>query len=289
MTIQQQLMRSLCCLSLVVFFSCETIDKVTSSIQRPTAKVKGVHLTDLNLDSATVAFDVDVKNPYPVSLPLMNLDYGLASGGERFLSGEADIQDVIPAQQSKVFSVPVNVRFTELLGVLTRVKPGSIVPYRADLGLSVDAPKAGALRLPMSTAGELPIPAIPDVKLEQIRWEELSLQAVEGVMRLQVVNRNEFPVDLSKLSYALSLSDMDVASAGVNQQMELAGNGGSGVLEIPISFSARNLGLAAIKMLTGSDTLYELEGIIDTSTPFGPMTFPLDSKGHVPLKQDDSK
>jgi hypothetical protein len=37
--------------------------------------VSGVSLKGLTLDAATLAFDVGVKNPYPVALPLLDLNY----------------------------------------------------------------------------------------------------------------------------------------------------------------------------------------------------------------------
>lgn len=137
-------------------------------IGRPSAQVVGVKLQDVSLTSATMLFDVKVDNPYTVPLPMSNLDYALASKGQRFLTGKADIQGAVPAKGSKVLGVPVRISYAELINAVKGARPGSTIPYTADLGLSVDVPALGPLRLPMSKEGQLTIPSAASL-LEQIR------------------------------------------------------------------------------------------------------------------------
>ena len=47
-------------------------------------------------------------------------------------------------------------------------RPGSTIPYKADMGLSVDVPAWGPLRLPMSREGQLSIPSAPGL-LDHLR------------------------------------------------------------------------------------------------------------------------
>lgn len=252
---------------------------------RPSARLAGLSLQSIGLSSATFRFDVEVTNPYPVALPLVNLDYNLASQAASFLSGKAELQGSVPAMGSKMVSLPAKISYSELLAALKGVKPGQVVPYTAALGLSVDVPAVGALRLPMEKSGELPVPAVPEVKVVSITWSNVSLDKATGVVRLAVINRNEFPLDLSKIDYALSLGGTEVARSGLAAPVKFAASGGSGAVEIPISFSPKNMGLAALKMLTGSSGGYGLSGAMSVNTPFGPMTLPLEAKGTAMFKR----
>lgn len=130
-------------------------------LTKPTARVVEVHVQDVSMTSATLLFDVEISNPYSAALPLANVDYALSSGGAEFLSGEANLQGSVPAGNSKVLPVPVRIDFLQLVRVLEGVRPGSTIPYDAELGLSVDAPLAGRIRLPMAKSGELNIPDMP--------------------------------------------------------------------------------------------------------------------------------
>lgn len=127
-------------------------------IEKPSASIAGVSIEDVSLTDATMLFDVNVSNPYSVPLPLSNVDYALASQGQQFLTGKADVQGSVPAKGSKTLGVPVRINYLKLIEAVKGARPGAKIPYQADLGLSVDTPVMGAMRVPMSKEGELDIP-----------------------------------------------------------------------------------------------------------------------------------
>ncbi len=262
---------------------CSVIDAL--NLQKPSARVVGARLRDIDLSSVTMLFDVELTNPYSVPLPLVNLDYGLASRGKPFLSGEAPLQGTVPARGSKTVSLPAKVSYGQLLGVLTDVKLGSVIPYKADLGLSVDAPAVGPMRLPLSKEGELPVPAPPDVQVQEIKWDDLSLDSAGGTVKLNVVNRNAFPLEMAKLAYGLTLGNVEVANTSIARPLAFAADGGAGVVEVPISLSPRKLGLAVFRMLAGKGSGYKLTGDMSVETPFGPMSLPVEKTGKTVFRK----
>jgi len=132
-------------------------------LEKPSASITGVKVQGISLTDATMLFDVKVDNPYTVPLPLSNLDYALASKGQQFLTGKADVQGTIPAQGSKTLGVPIKINYLKLINAVKGARPGADIPYKADLGLLVDAPVLGALRVPMSKEGQLSIPSAPSL------------------------------------------------------------------------------------------------------------------------------
>src|SRR5690606_40265504 len=113
--------------------------------------------------------------------------------------------------------VPAKVTFQSLLGLLSNVRPGQLVPYEADLGLKFDAPVTGPLELPLRTSGELPIPAVPNLKVGGIRVDELSLNAAKIVLDLDVGNTNEFALDLLDFDYGFSIAGAEVARSALDR------------------------------------------------------------------------
>ena len=126
---------------------------------RPTASITGMKLQGLSMTDATMLFDVKVDNPYMAPLPLGNLDYALTSQGQQFLTGKSAMQGVIPANASKTLGVPIKINFLQLMSAVKGARPGASIPYKADLGLSLDVPVTGAFRVPMSKEGNLDIPS----------------------------------------------------------------------------------------------------------------------------------
>ena len=261
---------------------CETMSNLLKDMDKPSASISGVSFQDISLNDITMLFDVDVRNPYDVPLPLVNVSYGLASKGSKFVEGQADVQGTVPARGKKTIQLPAKISFASLLGAVSGVKMGSVLPYRAEMGLSVDAPAVGRLTLPITKEGELPVPAVPDVSLESVEWKSLTLQNAEAALKLKVVNTNNFPLDLSKLAYSLSLGDTPIAQASLSKAAKFS-KGGSGTLEIPISLKPSNLGLAAFNMLTGNNASYSLSGNMDVGTPFGSMNMPFAKNGSTKM------
>jgi LEA14-like dessication related protein len=254
-------------------------------LRRPGASFKGVALRDINLQSATLEFQIEITNPYSVPLPLANVDYSLASGGSPFLSGKADIQDEIPAGSAKVVLLPVKIVYMDVIHAIKNIRPGAVLPYEAELGLSVRTPAVGELRVPLHKSGEIPVPAPPDIQVTEIAWRKLDLNQAEGVIRLSATNRNRFPVSLSRFEYALSLADIPVAQSVLSRGVDFPADGGTGEIEIPISFSPTRLGLGLLKTLMGSGSGYRLQGEWDVNTSYGTIRMPIDKAGKTSFRR----
>jgi LEA14-like dessication related protein len=152
-----------------LFAGCETMQEALN-FKKPTARLTGLKFEEATLDSATLLFDVEIDNHYPAALPLTNFDYSLASGADTFLSGSANSQTTVPAKSSKTISLPAKINYLEMLKALKTVRPGSKIPYNAELGLSVDTPALGLIRLPLKKQGELVLPSISDTNIKDI-WD----------------------------------------------------------------------------------------------------------------------
>jgi len=146
---------------------CETVQQLLDT-NKPTANLKGLGFDDVSLESATLVFNVEIDNPYPVALPLTNMDYGLSSGGSPFLSGSADIASTVPAESKKTVSLPAKINYMDMLKALKGIRPGTTIPYKADIGLSVDTPALGVLKLPLKKEGELALPRLSEIDAADI-------------------------------------------------------------------------------------------------------------------------
>jgi LEA14-like dessication related protein len=147
---------------LLMTAGCDSMQQMMN-VQKPKASLKGISFDNITLKSATLLFDVEVENPYPAALPLLNMDYDITTGANKLLSGRADLGTTIPANGKKVVSLPATVSYLDLAKAFMGIRPGSKVPYKADVGLSVDTKALGQIRLPMNKSGELTAPSIPNI------------------------------------------------------------------------------------------------------------------------------
>jgi len=158
-------------LILIIAFltGCGTVQEALN-LNRPTARLTSLKFGDVKLDSATLLFDVEIDNRYPIALPLTNFDYGLSSRAEKFLTGSANLQMTVPAKSKKTVSLPAKINYVEMLKALKGVRPGSNIPYNAELGLSVETPALGVIRLPLKKDGELVLPTVSGTGINDI-WK----------------------------------------------------------------------------------------------------------------------
>ncbi len=260
---------------------CSTAQSIFNSLDKPTARVVGAELTGLTAAGATLDFDLEVQNPYSVPLPIGALAVALSSGGTQFLSADSQPGSSIPARRSGRVTVPASLDFASMLSLLEGVRPGAVIPYRADVNLGVDIPTGERLSLPLSHEGQVPIPAPPTITVRAVNWDELSLQRARGTMTLDIANPNQFAASLRTLDYALSLGGSQVAQARLARGLDLAANA-SGSLEVPLSFSTSSLGMSLIQAVTSGHIDYSLTGDSDLSTPFGRILMPVTAVGRSP-------
>jgi LEA14-like dessication related protein len=162
-------------LLLLIAGSCDKVSNMLS-VPKPTASIKSINFGDISLEAATLLFDIEVNNPYPVSLPLTNLNYTLNSRGNQLLAGEAGANASIPSKKSEVVPLKANVKYLDLIRAFKDIRSGTKIPYEAQVELLVDAPGIGALPLPISKKGEIAVPNIP--KASDVDWGNILNQTL---------------------------------------------------------------------------------------------------------------
>lgn len=278
---------------------CESVPALKGFLEsapKPSAEIRDVAFADLSLDSVKLNFEVDVKNPYPVPLPLTNIRYALATGesagadaeqkagGTSLASGEVTDPGTIPAGGTKGVTVPVELRFADMLAAVKGLRPGKVIPYRANLDFSVQPPGVGSpLVLPLAHRGEVPIPAPPAVSLETIEWEKLSLTQAKGLVKIRVENPNDFSLDLGGFRYGLALNGKSLLSGAVDKPMNF-GAGKEQELAVPVELNAFQAGTALFRALQTGRADYGLDGSMTVKTPFGSFDHDYEKKGLVSMK-----
>jgi len=157
-------------LLLIPLGSCSEVQNILN-IQKPTASLKGFSFGDVSLDAATLLFDVEVKNPYPVDMPLLDMKYQLNSNGNKLFDGITQAAGSIAAKDSKVIPIEANISYLDLVKALKDVRPGSVIPYDANVELNVDAPGLGVVPIPIGKKGKVQVPDIPNTK--DVNWGDL--------------------------------------------------------------------------------------------------------------------
>ncbi|KAF2325632.1 hypothetical protein GH714_031477 [Hevea brasiliensis] len=180
---------------------------------KPTADVTGIHIPSINLEKADLVVDVLVKNPNPIPIPLIDINYLIESDGRKLVSGLIPDAGTIHAHGEETVKIPVTLIYDDIRSTYNDIKPGSIIPYRIKVDLIVDVPVFGRLTLPLEKTGEIPIPYKPDIDLEKIHFERFSFEETVAMLHLKLENKNDFDLGLNGLDYEVWLSDVSIGGA----------------------------------------------------------------------------
>lgn len=245
---------------------------------KPTADVTGIHIPSINLEKADIIVDVLIKNPNPVPIPLVDINYLIESDGRKLVSGLIPDAGTIHAHGEETVKIPVTLVYDDIKSTYHDIKPGSIIPYRIKVDLIVDVPVFGRLTLPLEKTGEIPIPYKPDIDLEKIHFEQFSFEETIAVLHVKLENKNEFDLCLNALDYEVWLSDVSIGGAELSKSAKIDKNGIS-YIDIPITFRPKDFGSALWDMIRGKGTGYTMKGHINVDTPFGAMKLPISKEG----------
>ena len=270
------------CVLIALGGGCESAQSFVNAAM-PSLGFQSVRVTDLTMEGIDLAFDVEVDNPNPIKMPLADLDYELVAGGTRLAAGRVNVKGSIPARSSREITVPTTLRFDDLLTMLENVPAGTMVPFTFQGTVATDElPGLGDVQLPVQIDGELPIPAIPQVSVVSLEWDELSLMKAQARLTLDIVNTNQFTFELDQLAYAFELGGVTVADTKLRETARFA-ESASRTIELPLTIRPVKLGMAAFQMMHGNSASYRLSGQMNVETPYGPLLMPFDSAGSTPL------
>jgi LEA14-like dessication related protein len=161
-----------------------------ATVKQPTASFKTMNVTGITPQGFTMAFDLDVRNPNPVALPLSDTDYKLQLGGVNVLEGKAKPEGTLPANGTLPITLPVTVTFENLLAAEKAISQGGgKIPYAFSGNIDL-AGAAGASSLlgksasvPLEYKGTLDLKSLlsdPQVLLQSPAAKKLAQQLMSG-------------------------------------------------------------------------------------------------------------
>lgn len=245
---------------------------------KPTAEVSGVHIPHINHEKADIVVDVLVKNPNPVPIPLVDMNYLVDSDGRKLASGLIPNPGTIHAHGSETVKIPVTLIYDDIKSTYKDIKPGNIIPYRVRVDLIINVPVLGKITIPVEKTGEIPVPYRPEVDVEKIHFEKFSFEETMASLRVKIENKNDFELALKSLDYQVWLGEHSIGGAELQKSANIGKHDASHI-DLPVTFHPKEFGSALWGIIRGKATGYTMKGNVDVDTPFGAMKLPISKEG----------
>ena len=262
---KRPLQRSLILFYIIFLSSCAELAKHAETI-KPTARLTGTHLANINFEQADLVFDLAVENQNPVAINLAGLNYDLKIENQSLISGvTAQGLEIKPASTSTV-QLPVTLKFDDLRKLPDELWQKDRFAYQLDTKIVVDLPIIGNYAIPLSRSGELPVPKMPVIKVNSVKIKNLSLTAAEVVAQVEIDNPNAFDLAFSDFDYQLDINQQNWGKGSISQRNNIPQKS-KGTIEIPVKLNIMSMGQTAYQLLSNKQQLeYQLKGAMTLDT-----------------------
>ncbi|MFC1502380.1 LEA type 2 family protein [bacterium] len=262
---------------LVLFVGCAALQEL---IQKPSLKYEKMTAKDVSLFQSTLLFHFTLTNPNPIGAKIRNIVYNIKFNDKEFAKGNLDKGVYLAARGSSDLELPVTVTYLDLFGTVADFLTSDQVRY--DLSGSVGI---GPFDLPYHTEGEIPIPKLPKISLQDVRISKLSLTGATMKVSLGLENNNAFAVNIDQIQYRIKLAGIPFAE-GIAETISNLNENGHSALEIPLTISFVKMGQSTYNLLTKSASDYELSGDMIFQIPgIGEKKFEFKKTGKIKLRK----
>jgi LEA14-like dessication related protein len=282
---KQSFQQTLLFLFIFLLTGCAELTKHAETV-KPTAKLTDTRLVNINFDQADLVFDLVVENQNPIAINLAGLNYDFKIENQSLVSGvTAQGLEIKPVSTSTV-QLPVTLNFDDLKKLPGELWQQDRFAYQLDTKFVVDVPLLGNISIPVSKAGELPVPKLPEIRIRNVQLKNLSLTAAEVVAQVEIKNPNAFDLGLSDFNYQLNVNQQSWGQGSINKSSSIPEKG-KGTIEIPVKLNMTSMGRTAYQMLSNRQPLeYHLTGGMTLDTGIDMLRqfkMPLDVQGNASL------
>jgi LEA14-like dessication related protein len=128
---------------------------------------------------------------------------------------------------------------------------------------------------------------MPNIKLKDIKLKSLSFTNAEVIAQVEVINPNNFNLDINNLNYQLNINQEKWGQGNITQAGMIPRKG-KGTINIPLQLDLMSMGSTMFSMLHSKATLeYQLTGnaTVDTGIELlRNLSLPLDISGKAAVK-----
>jgi LEA14-like dessication related protein len=265
---------------------CASVSRYSETI-KPSASVSGIKVSHLDFDKIDLILEVMVENRNPLAINLAAIQYALKIGENRLVEGNHQQSIAVAARSTTPVSVPMRLSFAELKRVAGDLWDRDFVDYQIDLALTLPLPLMGDYTIPLAKQGTMPVPKVPQVKLQQLQVEKVGLSGAELLAKIEVANPNGFDLTLANFDYTLSVNQQQWGEGNIATPSTI-GQKSASIIAIPLKLDLRTIGSSAYRMILNRAAVeYQVNSSVTVDTPvelLRHITLPFNFSGTTSLK-----
>lgn len=273
-------MRTFVISALMLFLcSCSAVrELISQGVKEPQVQFEEAKIIGLSFRAIDLLFELKVKNSNKVGLKLSGLQYELLINDNPFLKGKQPKEIQIPSAGEEFIEIPMKILFDDLYSTFKDLGSKGLSSYEMKVKLSFEVPVIGAIEIPLSRKGELPMVKLPKISFEGLSINSLDLSKANIILNFKLSNPNSFDIVVNRGICQLKINDKDIFSGIIAEGIKVK-EGEQSEIKVPINISFANVGMFIYQVLIGSDVAnYAISGNLDLAT-----SLPMLERAEIPF------
>jgi len=180
---------------------------------KPRLEVSTLEITNIDDDVISMNVKMLIDNPLPVGFKANNLKYTVYMAKTPIIEETYGKPIEVESGDSTLITLPMKLLSKKLATVLKTLEEKGIdsTTYGVRAAFDLDVPIVGERTFTQTIEKRLPTYYIPEIKIEDIDFGKLGLKQTDVAAKVNVVNKNKFPYNITDTHYTVSIDGKEIA------------------------------------------------------------------------------
>ncbi len=180
---------------------------------KPRVELGRFEYTDISDKTISLNMYLLIDNPLPVAFKARNVDYSIYINGEEVIKDSYAKAIQLKSEDSTTIALPAKLNAKKLIAVLSDLERRGVdsTNYRIRTTFNLDVPILGERTFTIDQTRRRPTYYIPQIKVEDIDFGKLSLKAMDVAAKVNIINKNKFPYNITDTHYTITINGKQLA------------------------------------------------------------------------------
>lgn len=180
---------------------------------KPRVELSRFDFTDISDDAITMNMYVLIDNPLPVEFKARRVNYSFLINNKEVVKDSYDKTIQLKSKDSTTIALPAKLLAEKMTNVLKDIEArgDDSTNYRLRTTFDLDVPILGERTFTIDETRRLPTYHIPKIKVEEIDFGKLSLKEMDVAAKVNIINRNKFPYNITDAHYTVTINGKQIA------------------------------------------------------------------------------
>lgn len=228
----------------------------------PRLELSVFQITTISADKTDMVGEMLIHNPLPFNLRADSLEYKIFIGGIEVIKSTYAKSLVIKRWDTTWVRLPVTAYNDKLITVLKQAEDKGIdsIVYEVQANFGSNIIIHHQFNLDIKKL--LPVFYIPEVKMDKIQYDSLSIKSVTLYLNTTIVNKNKIAFKFKNLAFKFALADHAWVAGAMNGVIDIPDTSITSLV-LPLRISFKEIGESLLPLIKhGKNTPYKFEATL---------------------------